>query len=34
MRDPLGVKELESIGHVPDDVGGLLLREELPDDKS
>ena len=33
MRDPLGVKKLESIGHVTDDVGGLLLSEELPDDK-
>ena len=33
MRDPLGVEELESIGHVTDDVGRLLLSEELPDNK-
>ena len=32
MRDPLGVEKLESIGHVTDDVGRLLLSEELPDD--
>ena len=32
MSDSLGVEKLKSAGHVADDVGSLLLREELPDD--
>ena len=32
MGDSLGVEKLESTGHVTNDVGSLLLREELPDD--
>ena len=32
MSDSLRVEKLESAGHVTDDVGSLLLREELPDD--
>ena len=32
MSDSLGVEKLESTGHVSNDVGSLLLREELPDD--
>ena len=32
MSDSLGVEKLESTGHIADDVGRLLLREELPDD--
>ena len=32
MSDSLGVEKLESTGHITDDVGRLLLREELPDD--
>ena len=32
MSDSLGVEKLESTCHITDDVGRLLLREELPDD--
>ena len=32
VGDPLGVEKLESIGHITDDVGRLLLSKELPDD--
>ena len=32
MGDTLGVEKLESIGHITDDVGRLLLSKELPGD--